>query len=284
MNDVPGGSAGGNAGKRKAMFSGSPKGKAAIEQVRRARVGAALHVGHLRNKKNERKSILPQIYMVGHLAQVDKNVYKKEYGGVLGRAGLLFDTFVCPRSGIEFTIFEFGWSNAYESVCTIVLTLKMAEKFAPVIRAAAPVRVAHALPRAHCLTCLCALCVAAQNTQWHPELQIDADINWPKYDIFFSEVGNFLRPTPPGVPPSPPTTVLALFGFVAMFASKITGDAATLAGGTWTSIANFTAPELSTEYLAFISDANADDYDVDLIIAFFADWGFDVSPIELTQA
>ena len=77
--------------------------------------------------------------------------------------------------------------------------------------------------------------------------------------------------------------VLVLFGFVKIFMSKIAGDSP-LAGGRWTSMPNFTAPELSTNYLAMISDAEADDYDVDVLTDFFGQWGFRLQPIELTQA
>ena len=107
----------------------------------------------------------------------------------------------------------------------------------------------------------------AQNTYWHPEIGIDANVDWPPFQIFFANIVNYV---PRGINEAQPREALALFGVIDMFHTKFQ---ALVTGGTWTRIPDFSTPDLEGT-VAILSDNDADDYDMDIIGEFFESWGF----------
>ena len=117
-----------------------------------------------------------------------------------------------------------------------------------------------------------------QDTNWNPEVQYDSNINWPDYQLFLADVSNYVEPVPNGVPAPAARSAIAYFGMVDMFREKF--EAADF-GGPFTLRANFDPPDLETAVAAYITDGDADEYDLDAIVAFFRSWGFEPVLLQL---
>ena len=111
-------------------------------------------------------------------------------------------------------------------------------------------------------------------------LHIHDDVVWPDYSVFLAQVHNYVEPVAATLPPPAPRTTLAYFGMTDLLKTKITALMPET-GGSWTLRAGFNPPDLDTPVAAYIADDDVDNYDLDKVVAFFREWGFEPTLMEL---